>query len=155
MHISTLPLILFLLPTTLATNTTTVSASPYPYPTTTPDELLSIHQAQAQAQAQYQANADAAAAPLAPRANRKPLGVYVCTKDDYKGNCWWGAAKGKAGKECQNWDEIRSFGPDNGLACDLFHGENCGGKPVFRFVTWPGEKRTRRGGLKSWRCGSL
>lgn len=80
----------------------------------------------------------------------KAPGVYVCNKPGWAGNCWF--AHTNRG-QCFKWDEIKSIGPDNGLFCDLFDGEECGGKPVLKFITWPGVDDTKKNGAKSWRCG--
>ncbi|ERF68716.1 hypothetical protein EPUS_07134 [Endocarpon pusillum Z07020] len=153
MHITTPSVIL---PLFLAFTVTTVMTQ---YPTTSPEEIIALKHFNAY---------PAADTPTVPPSNfegtgtstdlhltkRRPRykGILLCNQEHWKGNCWYAPQNGNA---CQNWDEIHSFGPDNGVNCDVFEGEDCKGKMVLKFVSYPGEEVTpAKSKLKSFRCGS-
>jgi hypothetical protein len=112
------------------------------YPTNFPKELIALRYP----------NADIPGHDHDLSARRaRAKGIYVCNRENWQGDCWWAPANGR---ECQKWDNIHSFGPDVGLFCDLFEGEECKGKMAFKFVTAPGKPVVPQDGVKSWRCGS-
>jgi hypothetical protein len=125
----------------------TALAQSYPYPTTSPEEYLALKYGS-------KGTDDATSKPVddgAKLATRGGKGVYVCNQQNWRGNCWWAPLPGW--HVCQNWDTIRSIGPDQGLACDLFEGEGCRGNPVERFITHEGDGRAMGKNPKSFKCG--
>lgn len=135
---------LLLLPLLTATATLAQSA----YPTTTPEELLALKYPKLDST--HTAHADGS---VSHHDKRRPryMGIYVCNQEHWRGNCWYAPQNGNA---CQNWDVIHSFGPDNGVNCDVFEGENCNGRMAMKFVSYPGWDTMPGRNLKSWRCGS-
>jgi hypothetical protein len=63
-------------------------------------------------------------------------GVYICSKENYKGSCYWQRA---GGKQCHPYPYTRasSFGIDMGLQCALFQENNCLYNQ-YTALTWPG-----------------
>jgi hypothetical protein len=155
MHIQSLllPVLPFLTLTTASPIASASAQTPYPYPTITLAELASILYSTT-GSSNPNPDSSSSSSALTRRAGPRQ-GVFVCTEENFKGNCWWAPAYGKDAQKCTNWDDIRSFGPDNGLACDLFEGKDCKGKMALKFVSFPGEKKTPGKGLRSWRCGSV
>lgn len=142
----------------IALTTTGVMAQ---YPTTSPEEIIALKHFNAYP------SVDGPTVPASTGTDTNPgtdteadltkrksrnKGILLCNQEKWKGNCWYAPQKGK---DCQNWDEIHSFGPDNGVNCDVFEGEDCKGKMVLKFVSYPGEDAIpAKDKLKSFRCGS-
>lgn len=140
----------------LALTTSSVMAQ---YPTTSAEEIIALKHFNAFPSVDSptvpgSASTSEYAKPDADLAKRRPRykGILLCNQEHWKGNCWYAPQNGEA---CQNWDEIHSFGPDNGVNCDVFEGEDCKGKLVLKFVSYPGEDAIpAKDKLKSFRCGS-
>jgi hypothetical protein len=122
------------------------------FPTTSPEELIALRYPAPASTPTATPDTDSALdGDLSKRFRPHALYIYVCNQEHWRGNCWLAPQRGN---DCQNWDTIHSIGPDNGVACDVFEGEDCKGKMAMKFVTYPGEVTTPRGSLKSFRCGS-
>lgn len=63
-------------------------------------------------------------------------GVYICSKENFKGSCYWQQAGGGA---CHpyNYDRSSSFGVDMNLQCALFQDNDCLYNQ-YTDITWPG-----------------
>ena len=64
------------------------------------------------------------AAPLNARGSNP--GVYICTVQNWSGQCNYQANIGLGQCYVRSLTAIASFGPDHGLTCTLYSGPNCG-----------------------------
>jgi hypothetical protein len=79
-------------------------------------------------------------------------GVYICTGKNWTGNCYWeNAVPGYCHQ--YNLGTSSSFGPDDGLICDIYETNNCKGSN-FVPVDFPGLANGLEGNRQSWKCTS-
>lgn len=76
-------------------------------------------------------------------------GVYICTGKNWTGNCYWeDAVPGYCHQ--YNLGKSSSFGPDEGLICDIYDTNNCKGS--FTPIIYPGLHNGLEGNRQSWKC---
>ncbi|KAK2033272.1 hypothetical protein LX32DRAFT_635434 [Colletotrichum zoysiae] len=74
------------------------------------------------------------------RDERDCLGVYLCTKEDWRGDCYWACFR--KGVEVQleaEWaPNIKSVRPDHGAKCKFFFGPECRTRHKSQDMVYPG-----------------
>ncbi|KAK1967397.1 hypothetical protein LY78DRAFT_746481 [Colletotrichum sublineola] len=74
------------------------------------------------------------------RDERDCLGIYLCTKEDWKGDCYWACfRKGLEVALQLDWArEIKSARPDHGTKCKFFFGTECRTRHKSQDMVYPG-----------------
>ncbi|KAK2055945.1 hypothetical protein LY76DRAFT_660880 [Colletotrichum caudatum] len=92
------------------------------------------------------------------RDERDCLGIYLCTKKDWQGDCYWACFR--KGLEVQleaEWaPSIKSVRPDHGAKCKFFFGPECRTRHKSQDMVYPGgdfdAKRMGKLGLGCFYC---